>query len=355
MINFFRKIRRQLANENKFQRYMRYAIGEVLLIMLGIFMALQLQNWNEKRKQETQFKTTLEQLYNTITDDSWYFGFAAREAQNLIGTIDHLLNYNDSIPEQILPMSMWSTTITNKKSFISESLQILRDLDYNSENKEHSKLVRQLQSYATLVNNKNSDYFSPFQTKISELLLENNIAFPKLDLDQSNLWLTGDSIYYTKEDLSTSVKLLKDKNFRTQLKSKRTQLAIFTLDFRVLSNDALAMLKLIKDYYPEVKLLFQDVGIIGTSINGFDDVGARSTPMTLTDEEQSIWEIELYLKEGRVKFRCRDSWAINWGGESFPIGTARNEGQDIPVSEAGNYRVILNLSENTYEFIKQDD
>ena len=129
---------------------------------------------------------------------------------------------------------------------------------------------------------------------------------------------------------------------------------MYTLDFKVLQNDALAMLKLIKDYYPEVKLLFQDVGIIGTSIDGFDDVGARSTPMVLTNEEQSIWEIELYLKKGRVKFRCRDSWAINWGGNAFPKGEAYFEGPDISIPEAGNYQIVLNLTANTYEFIKLD-
>lgn len=354
MINFFRNIRRKLANENKFQRYLRYAIGEVLLIMLGIFMALQLQNWNEKRKQEVQFRTTLEQLYNTITDDSWYFDFAAREAQNNVSTIDQLLNNYHSLPLQDLPMSVWSLTFSGKHDHISESLQILKDLDYNSENIEHTKMARQFQSYATLINTKNRDNFNPFDSKIDEILLENNIAFPKFDLENQNLGLTGDSTYYKEDDIKTLTKLLEDKNFRTQLKSKRTQLAIFTLDYKVLYNDALAMLKLIKDNYPEVKLLYQDVGIIGTSINGFDDVGARSTPMTITDEKNGIWEIELYLKEGRVKFRCRDSWAQNWGGNSFPKGKADFEGSDIPVTEAGNYRIILNLSANTYEFIKHE-
>jgi len=355
MINFFRKIRKQLANENKFQRYLRYAIGEVLLIMLGIFMALQLQNWNEKRKQEIRFKNTLEQLYNTITDDSWYFDFAARNAQNNINTIDSLLNFNDSIPPQILPMAMWTTSGFSKKDYISESLQILSDLDYDSENNAHTKLARQLQSYATLVNNKNGNNFTLFETNIDEILLENTIAFPKFDLEQQNLGFTGDSIYYTNEDLNICVKLLHDKHFRTQLKSKRTQLVIYTLDFRVLHNDALAMLKLIKDYYPDVKLLYQDVGIIGTSIDGFDDVGAHSTPMTLVNEDQSIWEIELYLKQGEIKFRCRDSWAINWGGNSFPKDEAKFEGPNIVIPVAGNYKVILNLTANTYEFIKQND
>ena len=115
------------------------------------------------------------------------------------------------------------------------------------------------------------------------------------------------------------------------------------------------MLKLIKNYYPGVKLLFQDVGIIGTSINGFDDVGAHSIPMTQTNEDESIWEIEMYLKEGRVKFRCRDSWALNWGGNTIPNGEAIFEGPDIHVNESGNYHIILNLTSNTYEFKKKNN
>lgn len=355
MINIFRNIRKQLANENKFQKYFRYAFGEVILIMLGIFMALQLQNWNEKRKEEIQFKTTLEQLYNTITDDSWYFDYATRSAQNHVNTIDLILNNNDSIPSQDLPLALWSITFISKHDYNSESLQILKDLNYNSENVEQTKLANQLQSYATLVSNKNGDNFNIVNPKIDEFLLKNNIAFPRLDIEKRYLGFTGDSTYYNKEDIENSKNLLQDKKFRAHLKSKRTQLSIYTLDFEVLHNDALAMLKLIKNYYPDVKLLFQDVGIIGTSINGFDDVGAHSTPMTQTNEDQSIWEIELYLKVGRVKFRCRDSWAVNWGGNTFPKGEASFEGSDIPVTEAGNYQIILNLTANTYEFIKLKD
>lgn len=353
MINFFRKIRKQLALENKFSRYFRYAFGEVVLIMLGIFMALQLQNWNEKRKQEIQFKTNLEQLYNTITDDSWYFESAGRNAQNSVKTIDILLNYNDSIPDQDLPMSMWSIMVLNKSSYISESLQILMELNYNSENLEHTKLARQLQSYASLLSNKYRNNFNFVNPEIDGLLLKNNIAFPKFNLENQNLGFIGDSTYYNKEDIDNSIILLQNKNFKAHLKSKRTQLCIYKLDFDVLHNDALAMLKLIKNYYPDVKLLFQDVGIIGTSINGFDDVGALSTPMTQTNEEQSIWEIEMHLKVGLVKFRCRDSWAVNWGGNSFPNGEANFEGTDIHVNEAGNYHIILNLTSNTYQFKKK--
>ena len=49
MINFFRKIRKQLADDNKPLKYARYAIGEIILVVFGILIALQINNWNENR------------------------------------------------------------------------------------------------------------------------------------------------------------------------------------------------------------------------------------------------------------------------------------------------------------------
>jgi hypothetical protein len=59
MIGFFRRIRRKLANENQFVKYSRYAIGEVLLVVIGILIALQVNNWNEQRKMDSKEKSFL--------------------------------------------------------------------------------------------------------------------------------------------------------------------------------------------------------------------------------------------------------------------------------------------------------
>lgn len=49
MIRFFRRIRRNLLSENKFSRYLLYAIGEIVLVVIGILIALQINNWNNQR------------------------------------------------------------------------------------------------------------------------------------------------------------------------------------------------------------------------------------------------------------------------------------------------------------------
>ena len=51
MIKFFRKIRQRLVTENKFSKYLIYAIGEIVLVVFGILIALSINNWNEKRKE----------------------------------------------------------------------------------------------------------------------------------------------------------------------------------------------------------------------------------------------------------------------------------------------------------------
>ncbi len=61
----FRNIRRQLASENKFQKYSRYAIGEIVLVVIGILIALSINNWNENRKERNK-----ELIYlNNIKED----------------------------------------------------------------------------------------------------------------------------------------------------------------------------------------------------------------------------------------------------------------------------------------------
>ena len=52
MIKFFRKIRFNLLSENNTSKYFKYAFGEIILVVIGILIALQINNWNENRKNK---------------------------------------------------------------------------------------------------------------------------------------------------------------------------------------------------------------------------------------------------------------------------------------------------------------
>jgi hypothetical protein len=66
MIKFFRKIRQRLLAEGNLKRYLLYAIGEILLVVIGILIALQINNWNEWRKDRIKEENILHDLAKNI-------------------------------------------------------------------------------------------------------------------------------------------------------------------------------------------------------------------------------------------------------------------------------------------------
>ena len=62
MIKFFRHIRQNLIMENKTGKYLKYAIGEIVLVVIGILIALSINNWNEYRKDRIKEQAILGQL-----------------------------------------------------------------------------------------------------------------------------------------------------------------------------------------------------------------------------------------------------------------------------------------------------
>jgi hypothetical protein len=69
MIKFFRKIRYNLMETGKTGKYLKYAIGEILLVVIGILIALNINNWNEHKKNDTKIVNTLKEIQSDILID----------------------------------------------------------------------------------------------------------------------------------------------------------------------------------------------------------------------------------------------------------------------------------------------
>jgi hypothetical protein len=85
MLNFFKKPREKLLKEGNLKKYLTYALGEIIIVVIGILLALYLNNWNQKRtnkKQEIQFYQSMK---NQLNED----------LNTLIGEMDYNQNYLD--------------------------------------------------------------------------------------------------------------------------------------------------------------------------------------------------------------------------------------------------------------------
>lgn len=99
MLRLLRNIRKQLLNEGKTSKYFRYAIGEILLVMIGILLALQVNNWNEARKQKMADLEFLENLKTELELDTTNLGRRLREYSRRNDRMQRNLNLLDSVSQ----------------------------------------------------------------------------------------------------------------------------------------------------------------------------------------------------------------------------------------------------------------
>lgn len=81
MIKFFRTIRKKLLNQNRFNKYMLYAIGEIILVVIGILIALQINDWNDQKKKQALELKILKEINTNL-------GFDLEEIRSDISVMD---------------------------------------------------------------------------------------------------------------------------------------------------------------------------------------------------------------------------------------------------------------------------
>ncbi len=92
MIKFFRRIRQNLLSEGKTGKYFKYAIGEIVLVMIGILLALQVNNWNERKKENNTAKILAKSLIQDLTKDVEFLSNATEFSELKIKECDGLFS-----------------------------------------------------------------------------------------------------------------------------------------------------------------------------------------------------------------------------------------------------------------------
>ena len=130
MIKFFSKIRHQLINDGKTSNYLKYAIGEIVLVVVGILIALQINNWNHDRQDK-------------ISELNFYLNFKEQLAEDIYEIKGNII-YNDSYMERF----EYAVQIieSNDRSRLDSLSQIAVNLT------KYSDVGRQSNIYETLVN-----------------------------------------------------------------------------------------------------------------------------------------------------------------------------------------------------------
>tara|TARA_R100001230_G_C5637201_1_gene143852 strand:- start:253 stop:984 length:732 start_codon:yes stop_codon:yes gene_type:complete len=216
VIKFFRKIRRRLLSEKKFSKYLIYAIGEIVLVVIGILIALQVNNLNEERKLTLQLNKINQNLIQEFEANQNALNTAMKgldwtkrgglEILSLIGKSDkELMNTNiDSLIETSLFWPTWKPT-----NFVLNELKSTGKLSLL----ENSKIKDLLFEYE-----RQSEYVTDWNRRM-EKSSQDIIDYIKYNGSLRNV--NHNRISIKKSDLQfTNVSLFSDIRFENQIDEK---------------------------------------------------------------------------------------------------------------------------------------
>ncbi len=158
MIKLFRKIRHNLLNEGKISKYFKYAIGEIILVVIGILIALSINNWNENQKQKKQLDVIYTAVEQNLKTDLKNIKVPIEFFEKLDSTITNILttNYSTSFLDSInetnyLECIPCKSNINMYESFEKQDngFELLKKYEDNQSTKENEFSQDIIQFYTT--------------------------------------------------------------------------------------------------------------------------------------------------------------------------------------------------------------
>jgi len=181
MTPFFRRIRRKLADDNQFLKYSRYAIGEIVLVVIGILIALQINNWNKELQNKTLEINTLENLKIDLDLQQEIIQIQLSHESDMLARVDScLLMINsgielNSLTKLLDDLSVRQTFVVNRVTFENLGLDGNTTIIQNSELQNEIVSYYQQLDYTMLVINNNNLYRTNIQ--FGAFVVNNKLGF----------------------------------------------------------------------------------------------------------------------------------------------------------------------------------
>lgn len=241
MIKFFRNIRQKLLSENKFSKYLIYAVGEIVLVVVGILIALQVNNWNEKRKLKGAEITILQNFESSIGSDIESLEYYIEEYRTIHNSIKLLRNhmdnnmpYNDSLNFHFLNSTAYWSPRIDQGVFSTLSSTDLNLISNDSLKKEivsyytfaKTNFDMKILKYSNIIDNASYNLFSTrfdgLWNVAQRAMIPNDYESLKIDkkynyfinsLNQQIFWLVEDPLNQADRKAKAMIELI-DKELK---------------------------------------------------------------------------------------------------------------------------------------------
>ena len=244
MIKFFRKIRQNLLSEGKTGKYFKYAIGEIILVVIGILIALQINNWNQNQQnKQSEIEILLgvkEELNNLIERlDQWVEFNKTGERLTREVLAFHKTNANKQTMDSLFS-SMIFVNVFDKGGGLMETLvndgrlELIRDENIRKKLMRWPDMLEDLHTNDLSIRDIVWREISPYLAKF---------GIPEFSCESFQIYC-----YQNKPISEAYLNLLEDDQFKSLMRLRHIGFQASVNDHQSKANEAKTTLNLIEEY-----------------------------------------------------------------------------------------------------------
>lgn len=178
MLRFFRQLRQGSISDNKFRKYFLYVIGEIIIVIVGILIALQVDNWNTQRQDRAEAQVFMRRLKNEFQDNRNQLlqkiemrKRALESARELVRIVDDPTeNASRSQVDSLLAIALPVYTFDPSQGVLNQltstdKLTLLRSEALNDKLSAWASMIEDFKEDENMYNSYNHNHFRPFLYK----------------------------------------------------------------------------------------------------------------------------------------------------------------------------------------------
>jgi len=355
---------------------------EVVAVFIGISASLFVDDWRSEREELATLQHLLEEIHQNAMNDLGNLRIGREFNEMSIGSAMTLLYGDlDAMTDDELLLHVfgatWQMTQSYQHTGYSRLMNTPLSIEFERTLSELDAAFTNIKWGYEAISRANDRVESASGEArrlggliVDPLMVAGDTASPETGymFDELRDLVSDQHGFLAAEDNATQARqLVHNPHFRallTEIVDQRLVIASMTIS-NMDSN--LRVVRTIGNRLPKVRLAVESIGIIGSATPAG---WTRSTPLKRIGANGDVWQAEVVLGDGEIKFRADDSWATDWGAprsqrESFrsvqtafhgdpamvfPTGVAEIKGYNIPV-QAGRYVVRFSLDTFEYEFV----
>ncbi|MFT5217432.1 MAG: hypothetical protein ACJA1H_001278 [Glaciecola sp.] len=235
MIKFFRKIRYDLMDKNKTGKYLKYAIGEIILVIMGILIALTINNWNQDRLTENLEYQYYSRLLDDVREEKFileatinYSKQVSLHAKKAIAVFENSSNGNTNPIENLIDMyqasqlaDSYSASSTYKELISSGQINLIQNNSlktaliryYESDWSENGVFVLENKYRENLRSKMPNEIQTQIRLKCGDVYVKNSYSFIMTLPDKCDINLNPKIAKAVVEELRNDESLKKDLRY----------------------------------------------------------------------------------------------------------------------------------------------